>query len=335
MDLVVSPDSEPTRLDRYVSAHVPEVSRRRLRESGAPILLNGRPARRSALVRPGDVIGVPDELVAPPELPAATRLDMAILFEDETLIAVDKPAGLSSVALRAGESRTVAGFLVGLHPELREVGRSPLEGGLVHRLDRETSGVLLAARTPAAYAELRGQFASHAVRKDYLAVVAGDVTTSGWIRTPIAHDPRHRKRMRVCTDASSREQLKARPAGTFYRAEMRCATATLLRVSIDTGVRHQIRVHLASSGHPVLGDTMYGGAAAGLLLGGRHALHASRLELRHPLSGETLVIDSPWPPDLEELMRRLRGASAGGARRRERPRRDASKTPRPPRGRRS
>jgi 23S rRNA pseudouridine1911/1915/1917 synthase len=315
MDLVVPADTPAMRVDRFLARCLPAASRRAVRMLAEALRINGRRVRRSAIVRPGDVITVPDALATAPAAEANSALRVEVLYEDADLVAVDKPAGISSVAVRGGSADTVASFLAARFPETRGVGGSPLEAGLVHRLDRETSGVLLAARTPAAYAGLRRQFTRRRVRKEYLALVAGDVARPATIRTPIAHDRRHPARMRVAPDPQSQEQLRARPAETAYRPEIRYGAATLLRVIIHTGVRHQIRVHLASIGHPIVGDRVYGAPALvatpsrqlRLESSARHALHACRIEFRHPASGAALVVESPLPADFEELLRRYTG----------------------------
>lgn len=300
IDLVVPADCPAMRLDQFVVREVPGTSRRHLRD--VALRLNGRLARHSAQVHPGDIVSVPEELLATPELAANAALSLPILYGDSDLLAVDKPAGVASVALRADDTQTVASFLVGAYPETRAAG-GPLEGGLVHRLDHETSGVLLAARSAEAYGALRQQFSSHAVEKTYLALVLGDVPEEGEVELPIAHDPRRAERMVACRDAATAEKLGARPARTHYRPIVRYQRATLLRVAMRSGVRHQVRVHLAAIEHPIAGDRLYGAAATMIA---RQALHASRIRLRHPRSGEALEIESPIPPEFEAAMKRLR-----------------------------
>jgi len=308
MELVVPPGSTPLRLDRFVATHVAAASRRRAKQHARAFRVNGQPAQRSTIVRPGDLVTIPDDLVVPPEATPNPDLEVDVLFEDGAVVAVDKPAGVSSVALRRGDPRSIAGFLVARFPDVRGIG-SPLDGGLVHRLDRETSGVLVAARTSDAYADLRAQFASGAVMKEYIALVEGDVAETGWVRTPIAHVPRHPARMRVCVDRSSQEALKARPAATFYQPEVRYGLVTLLRITIQTGVMHQIRVHLASIRHPVVGDGLYGNRRRSTAAANRHMLHACRIRLRHPVTGAPLLIESPLPADIERILRTYTGGA--------------------------
>jgi 23S rRNA pseudouridine1911/1915/1917 synthase len=222
-----------------------------------------------------------------------------VLYEDEAVLALDKPAGMPSHALRADETETVANFLLARYPDVAAVGKRPLEPGIVHRLDTETSGVLLVARTPAAYDALRQQFTERRVLKEYRAVVHGDIAQQGEIGTAIAHTRGH-TRMRVCRTAKE----PGRPALTRYRPLERYGSYTLLAVEIPTGVMHQIRVHLASIGHPVAGDRLYGGTVAADTPA-RHLLHAYRLGFTHPESGRHIEISSPVPADLRALLKRL------------------------------
>lgn len=299
LELVVPPDCLPQRLDRFVAENLAGASRRRLH--GVAVRLNGRPAKLAATVRPGDVITLPDDALRG-ELQANAGLALPILYEDEALVAVDKRAGMSSVALDASDVDTVANFVIGRFPEAVSAG-GPFEGGLVHRLDLDTSGVLLAARTAAAYADLRRQFAAHLVLKTYMAIVLGDVSEEGHVEIAIAHDRRHRERMIACVDPAAAERLGARPASTRYQPVVRHGRATLLRVEMRTGVRHQVRVHLAGIGHPIASDALYGMGPSPWIE--RQALHASRVRLAHPVSGKPLEIESPLPADFESALRRV------------------------------
>lgn len=300
VELVVPADCPPSRLDRFVADTLPGVSRRRLH--GIAVRLNGRPAKLAATVRPGDVVTLPDDAFPGGVLRPNAGLALPILYQDEALVAVDKRAGMSSVALEAGEEDTVANFIVAAFPETAGVG-APLEAGLVHRLDRDTSGILLAARSPESYAELRRQFSAHRVAKAYLAIVLGDVAEGGSVEVPIAHDRRHRERMIACPEAASAQRRGARPAATRYQPVVRYGRATLVRAEMRTGVRHQVRVHLASIGHPIAGDALYGMGPSPWIE--RQALHASRVSLTHPIGGAALEIESPLPGDFEAALRRI------------------------------
>ena len=287
-------DADGTRLDRFIADRRGVGARRRTAAiiAAGAVRVNGRPARKGQLLNRGDEVEIDPAALRDERLAPEAALALPILFEDASLIAVDKPAGMPAVALRAGDVGTVANFLLAHAPETLTAGGSPFEAGLVHRLDTGTSGVLLAARTAAAWQAVRDQFRRHEVEKRYLAWVDGDVARPGSRREPIAHHPRQPRAMRVCPNAEQARALRARPAETRYRPLERRGGATLLAIEIATGVRHQIRVHLAFGGHPVCGDTLYGGSETARLL-----LHATALGLRHPVTGRRLTIDSPPPED--------------------------------------
>lgn len=281
------------RLDRLVSEHWGPLPRRRTAAiiAAGAVRVNGRVARKGLTLRAGDVIELDTRALQPGPRPPVPALH--VLYEDATLIAVDKPAGVPSTALSDSPHGAVADFLRTYAPETAQAGDSPLEGGLVHRLDTDTSGVLLAARTAPAWQAVREQFRHGTVGKHYLAYASGDLPRPGQITVPIAHHPRRPRIMCACAESTRAAALRARPARTRYRPLARCQGATRLAVTIDTGVRHQIRVHLAFIGHPLCGDTRYGGPAAARL-----ALHAVTLRLRHPVDGRWLTLESAPPDDL-------------------------------------
>lgn len=289
-------DADGLRLDRFLAAHTGARTRRQTAAiiAAGAVRVNGRAARKGDRLQRGDVVEIDPCAHGDERPPAEPDLALRILVEDDAVIAVDKPAGLPSVALTSHDRGTVANFLVAHAPETATAGHSPLEAGLAHRLDTGTSGVLLAARSAAAWCALRAQFTQRTVRKHYLAWVDGDVATAGVRREPIAHHPRRPSAMVVCPDPARARALRARPALTRYRPLARRGHATLLAVEISTGVRHQIRVHLAHAGHPVCGDSLYGGSAAPRLM-----LHAAALTLRHPIDGRPLSINSPPPGDFQ------------------------------------
>lgn len=305
---LIVPEGPPVRLDQFLIAQGAGGSRRRARElvrSGA-VHIDGRPARKGQMLRPGQVVSIS---AAPPlELAAEPDLDVEILFTDEAVIAVNKPSGMPSTARRSDDHGCVANFLLGRFPELRAVGANPLEAGLVHRLDTDTSGILLAARTAQAYAALRRQFRTEAVVKYYLALVAGEVERPGVVAHPIAHMPRRRRRMQACTHPSTAAALGGRRAKTAYWPLRRASGATLIAARIRTGVRHQVRVHLASVGHPVIGDPLYARRCAGLKAP-RLLLHAWRLRLTHPTKGTPLDLRVDIPADFRGLIAALYGRS--------------------------
>jgi 23S rRNA pseudouridine1911/1915/1917 synthase len=265
------------------------------------VRVDGRRAAKGAQVGPGARVTVrrppPDAPAPQPELP------LRIVHADGHVVVADKPAGMPSHPLKPGETGTAANALVGRFPELASVGPAPREGGLVHRLDTDTSGLLLAARTEAAHTLLRAQFAARTVEKGYLALVAGELQAGGEIEVPLAHDPHDARKVRAASDPEWAEAHGARPAWTRFTPVERRAGFTLVEVEIATGVLHQIRAHLAFIGHPLAGDALYGGPELPGL--SRHFLHAARLAFAHP-DGSRPRFDSPLPEDLASVVGALR-----------------------------
>jgi 23S rRNA pseudouridine1911/1915/1917 synthase len=283
----------PRRLDAFLHRVLPGLSRRLVHAviQDGGVRVNDRPARKGTLLRTGDRVIVPAIGPLAPE----PELSVAVVHEDDALVVVDKPGGMPGHALDPRQRGTVAGFLLARWPEVATIG-DPLAPGLVHRLDTGTSGLLAAARTPAAWQALRAAFRAGRVRKRYLAVVAGGTPIRTTVDTPLRHDPRDRRRM-----------VPAPEGGRGWRARSLIETVQvagerqLVAVAIETGVTHQVRVHLALVGHPVLGDHLYGGPAADLPPD-RHALHAALLALPHPTKGDEVTVESPLPADLDELI---------------------------------
>lgn len=291
--IVLSADA-PGRLDACIAAGVPGLSRaraQRLIEAGQ-VLLNGEVARKSARVETGDRI----EVAMPATEHDVTEpgFDLPVLFEDELLAVIDKPAGLAVHGAPGDTAPSVAGWwLARLGP-----GAAAFDAehpGIVHRLDKETSGVLVLAKTPAAQGAISRAFEVRRVHKRYLAVVEGRPRAQhAVIDAPIHRDPRDRTRMAVTA--------RGRPSRTEYRVVVSGAGQSLLEVLPETGRTHQIRVHLASIGNPVVGDPVYGRPGDGR----RHLLHAWQLELPHPAGG-TLRVSAPAPADLLEAIRTIAG----------------------------
>lgn len=312
--LTVSAESGALRLDAFMARHVPHCSRRLAQRviAAGDVRVNGRRVRKAQTMVAGDVVELPDTLYDPPQLQPNPTLSLPVLYEDAALVAVDKPAGMPSHALRAEETDTAANFLLAQYAELAAVGPTEREAGLVHRLDTDTSGVLLAARSAAAYRVMRRQFSAHQVRKEYVAVVHGDVTAAGTVCNSIAHDRHNRRKMRVCRDTVP----GSRAALTRYQPLNRLGAYTVLALEIPTGVMHQIRVHLASLGHPIVGDHLYGGErCAGDPP--QHWLHAAHLTVMHPLTGRPLTVECAPPAAFEAFVAELREkqrASAGRTR---------------------
>jgi 23S rRNA pseudouridine1911/1915/1917 synthase len=286
------------RLDHFLQEQLPGYSRSRLQEwiKAGRVLVNGRPERASHPLREGDVLEV--EPAAPTPLAASPEdIPLRILYEDADVIAIDKPAGMVVHAGAGVRDGTLVNALLHRFGSLSTQG-GELRPGIVHRLDRYTSGVLLVAKHDAAHRSLAGQFADRRVRKIYLALVHGSVEPDhARIDKPIARDPVRRVRMTA-------RLAHGRSAWSEYRVLRRFANFTLLEVRIGTGRTHQIRVHLSSIGHPVAGDRLYGAPAQvpGREPLGRYFLHAASIQFEQPTSGELVEVSAPLPADLEEWM---------------------------------
>jgi 23S rRNA pseudouridine1911/1915/1917 synthase len=277
------------RLDRFLAQALPAFSRSRLqaliREEF--VTVNGNAARPRDLIRAGDVIEWREPEIAKIDA-EPERMDLEILFEDGDLLVLNKPAGLV-VHPGAGHQRhTLVNALLAHCKNLSVIGGKE-RPGIVHRLDKETSGALVVAKNDAAHRDLSKQFADRTTGKVYLALVAGLPRKSfGTIDAPIARHPVHRHRMSIA-------QRSGRSAKTEYRVLRSSADRSLLECTIHTGRTHQIRVHLHHLGHPVLGDKVYGGKRGGN--SPRQMLHAWKLSFRHPRSGETMSFEAPPPAD--------------------------------------
>jgi 23S rRNA pseudouridine1911/1915/1917 synthase len=283
------------RLDHFLQESVAGYSRSRLQSwiKTGRVQVNGAVAKASLLLRAGERIEVsPGDL--PPLKASPEDLPVEVLYEDAAVVAVNKPAGLVVHAGAGAHAGTLVNRLVHRFAALSHVG-GELRPGIVHRLDRGTSGVLLVARTDSAHRNLAAQFAGRTVEKTYLALVHGRVRAdSGRIATPIARDPVRRTRM-TARLSTGREAI------THYRVIERFGKFTYLEVRIGTGRTHQIRVHLASLGHPVAGDRLYGAPA-----GRRIFLHARRIAFTTPATGVRVTVEAPLPPELAGWLDELR-----------------------------
>jgi len=299
-ELVIAADAVPERLDKLV-ARLFAVSRARAMEwiADGRVRVDGLRGPKAQMVPANARVSVE---LPPPDAPAPQpELPIRVVHADAQVVVIDKPAGMPSHPLKPGELGTAANGLVARFPELAAVGPAR-EGGLVHRLDTDTSGLLLAARTEAAHAQLRAQFTARTVEKGYLALVSGELHAGGEIDLPLAHDPRDPRRVRAASDPEWAALHDARPALTRFTPLERRGGFTLLDVEIATGVLHQIRAHLAFIGHPLAGDLLYEGPALPAL--GRHFLHAARLGFAHP-DGTRARFTSPLPADLRAIFDQL------------------------------
>ena len=308
---IVPPKTAGQRVDRFLTKAYPGRSRRRVRaviDDGA-VRVAGRRVRAGELVRAGDEVVVerppPDDAALHPT--PEPDAPLTVLHEDAAILALYKPAGVATHPLRAGEPGSLASALVARYPECLAIGDDPREAGLAHRLDIDTSGVILAARTPDAWHNLRQQFSAHRVGKRYLALCAAapgftaHVGLAGECRAPIGHDRADRRRARVCVDHELAVRLGAQAAHTVWRIvrEVRLPRREvplyLVEASASTGRMHQVRTHLAFVGLPLAGDALYGEGTPPSPLDDRHVLHAEAVSFDHPLTGVRLTIQAPLP----------------------------------------
>jgi 23S rRNA pseudouridine1911/1915/1917 synthase len=284
------------RLDHFLQERLPEYSRSRLQAwiKEGLVQVNGHSAKPSLMLCGGEHVEVAPATL-PPLQAAPEDLPVDILYQDAAVIAVNKPAGVVVHAGAGAHSGTLVNRLVHHFETLSEVGGS-LRPGIVHRLDKDTSGVLLVARTDAAHRDLAEQFAGRTVEKTYLALVEGSVRNdSGRIVKPIARDPVRRVRMTAKLETG-------RAALTDYKVLERLSGFSYLEVRIGTGRTHQIRVHLQNLGYPVAGDRLYGARAEE-----RMFLHAWRIGFTSPETGERVRVEAPLPDELAGWLARLRG----------------------------
>jgi 23S rRNA pseudouridine1911/1915/1917 synthase len=295
--LSAEPRDAGRRLDQWLHDRLPEYSRSRIQDwiKAGRVRVNGAAGRASYALRAGDAVDV--EPAEPPPLHAvAEAIPLSVLYEDADVVAIDKPAGMVVHAGAGVHSGTLVNALLHRFEALSGVG-GDVRPGIVHRLDRFTSGVLLVAKNDRAHQRLAAQFAGREVEKVYLALVHGrPAADSGRIDRPIARDPVRRIRMTARLD-------QGRAAWSEYKVLRRFDRFTLLEVRIGTGRTHQIRVHLASIGHPVAGDTVYG--APRDPAAGRYFLHAHRIRFHLPTGGEPVEVVSPLPAELETWLARL------------------------------
>jgi len=314
--LTVSPDSEGVRLDLFLVSTVPGHSRSQLQRliKDGHIQVGGHAARPNQLVKAGQVVAIdiPEPVDA---IPAPEALPIRIVYQDSDLVVVDKPAGMVVHPAAGHSDGTLVNALLHHIEDLSGIGGEK-RPGIVHRLDRGTSGLMIVAKHDAAHEELSRQFREREVDKSYVALVWGEVHAGRRIDEAIGRDPSNRKRMTAVsvTTAESRRSRRSREAVTrIVSAEHFGRVLTLARVAILTGRTHQIRVHLSAIGHPVVGDPLYGGvhrrirgdvrAVARLE---RPFLHAATLAFKHPSDGRHMAFESELPDDLQRVVDELR-----------------------------
>ena len=312
LNLTVPAEHTGERLDRFLVSHLPEVSRARVQQliAGGNVLVNGAQAKASLRLREQDrveLLGAPQ----PPPLKAfAEDIPLDVVYEDDALAVINKPAGMIVHAGAGVRSRsgTLVNALLHRFGSLSGAG-GELRPGIVHRLDKDTSGLIVVAKSDLAHRRLAEQFARREVKKTYIALTHGWIKQDrGTVAAAIARDRVRRTRMTTRTRAGREAVSLWR---VLRRVQSRFGKFSLLEIKIDTGRTHQIRVHLASLGHPVVGDALYGAPRelkdrrGGKLALGRNFLHAAAVELKHPSTGALLGFSRRLPPDLEDFLSHL------------------------------
>jgi 23S rRNA pseudouridine1911/1915/1917 synthase len=291
-------DAAGERLDKALAARFGQLSRTQIQNliHDEQVWVNARPAKAAYRIEGGERIVIRIPLPAEEDRPKPEAIALDILYEDDEVAVINKPAGMVVHPAAGHTSGTLVNAVLGRWPqmaEFSEAGRS----GIVHRLDKDTSGVIVVAKTAAALDSLREQFKSREVHKQYIALVDGIPTTSeGVIEAPIGRDPNQRKRMAVTRDG--------REAVTEFRVLETYAEHALLEVLPRSGRTHQIRVHLAFIGSAVVGDTVYGRRKPSIKMK-RHFLHAASIAFEHPRTGETITVEAPLPVGLRDILSKL------------------------------
>jgi 23S rRNA pseudouridine1911/1915/1917 synthase len=293
------------RLDRALAELYPELSRTRAQAAikAGSVRVNGKPIRSSFLLEAGQRIELDANALTATGMsgaggaqpPQAEAIPLRVVYEDEHLLVVDKPAGLVVHPAPGHSTGTLVNALLAHLPGLT-AGSDVSRPGIVHRLDKDTSGLIVIAKDAPTHTALAHQMREHSTVKRYIALVEGRMPApEGVIDAPIGRDPRHRQRMTLVSEING-----GREARTRFKVLREARGRSLVELQLETGRTHQIRVHLASVGHPVVGDTVYGRAQ--LPLPPRQFLHATHLEFVHPATGEWLMFDAPLPPDLTDFL---------------------------------
>ena len=302
------PSHEGLRLDHFLALVIPDISRSQLQR----LIKEGRVRAEGLQIKPGAIVheGLAVAVEIPPPTPSsviAEEIPLTVLHDDEDLIVIDKPAGMVVHPGAGHRQGTLVNALLHHVDDLSGIGGEE-RPGIVHRLDRGTSGLMVVAKNDAAHRELSRQFQEREVRKTYLALVWGQVVAGRRIDLPIGRDPKDRQKM------STRARHSREAITRIVRAEP-LRGVTLIEIAIDTGRTHQIRVHLSAINHPVVGDVTYGGVRRHVAADVRAVsrlerpfLHAHRLTFAHPSDGREMAFESPLPPDLQSVIDRLKQA---------------------------
>lgn len=318
MTFPVGPEQARMRLDVFLAGADPAFSRAQIQAAidEGHVSVSGKAPKASLHLKAGDLVSLylepAIEATAVPE-----DIPLNIIYEDATLLVINKPAGMVVHPAPGNPDGTLVNALLFHCQDLSGIG-GVLRPGIVHRLDKETSGLIVAAKTDDAHRKLSAQFERHEIHKKYVALVWGDMKgASGEIMLPVGRHPKDRKKM-------STKSRSGKDALTLWKVRERYGTATLLDIEIKTGRTHQIRVHLSERGYPVIGDAVYGNPSklqivknaelkAAVKLLTRQALHACELSFIHPQSGDRMVFSAPLPLELENLLALFRAATPGFA----------------------
>lgn len=299
LKLSIQADEAGMRLDRYLTALLPDTSRTVIQKliEDREVLVNGHTSKSGYALKIGDKVQLKSvDLHAKNTSITPNSLPLDIIYEDEDLLVVNKTAGMVIHPAPGHRDDTLVNALAAYYPDIVKEA-SGVRPGIIHRLDKDTSGLIIIAKNAVAHAALAGQMKRHEIIKRYLALVEGVVTLDqGSIDAPIGRNPRHRQQMTVTV-------VKSREARTHFRVLQRFSRHTLLLLELETGRTHQIRVHLHAIGHPVVGDPVYGSGSInrGLSLN-RQFLHAFQLKFTHPTTGDAIYLEAPFPQDLQAVL---------------------------------
>lgn len=304
IDLTIPTDCAGLRLDQALAKLLPSWSRSRLQTWIAEnrVMLDGQTTTVKQKVWGNEHVQISPQDTVTESMHTAEDISLSIIDEDDALIIINKPAGLVTHPGNGNWQGTLLNALLHHAPQLGNVPRA----GIVHRLDKNTSGLLVVAKTIEAQTSLVRQLQQHTVKRDYLALVLGEITQAGSVDAPVGRHPIHRTKMAVTTTG--------KPARTHYQVIENFEGCTLLQCSLETGRTHQIRVHMSSIGYPLVGDSVYGGKPKNtqqiigqiLINFPRQALHAEKLALTHPQTEQTLTWEAVVPDDISDLLRALR-----------------------------
>jgi 23S rRNA pseudouridine1911/1915/1917 synthase len=315
-ELVVPESLDGARLDKAIAQLLPELSRARVKraiELGA-VRVNGRRVPKGGSVARGDTLRIDVSQVADAPAEASPGAPLKVVLETDEVVVVDKPAGQPTAPIRPGETGTLVNALLGHYPELvpteggETIGHSARDPGILHRLDTETSGAVVVARTAHAFATLKAALKEGRLDKRYLLVCTSEgLPDEGSIEFPLANHPKDQRRVYACVHPRDVMRYEPRPASTHYRVLQRASNWALVEARVGKALRHQIRAHFAAIGHPLAGDELYGGPVIRAL--GRHALHAARVTYAGGDGVPAFDVTVPLPKDMATL---LEAAEAAG-----------------------